>query len=273
MRYFWRVLIAEAFKQVRSYWGQSINVVSEVLYPALYFAVAYYMFRPFYSAHTVPKWLPGGRGDALALFLLTGFLGFTIFQRLLWSALNMIWMEREGGTLEALYMTPANRFGLLIGAAAGGMVRVVYLYFAFILAAVLFFSSWSVANPWMVLVAFVSVFVPGVAWGALADSFLLFARDSSAFVSVMQAPLNFFSGVRFPVQLLPGWMQAISAIIPLTWSLNVVRASLLEGRTFAQVLPQFSLSLGLSAVCLAVAQWNMQRAERRAKELGTLVLY
>lgn len=273
MRFFWRVLSAEAFKQLRTYWGQHINVVSEVVYPALYFAVAYYMFRPFYSARTVPGWLPGGRQDALALFLLTGYLGYTIFQRLLWSALNMVWLERESGTLESLYLTPANRFGLLLGAAAGGMLRVVYLYAAFLATAAFLLGSWNISSPWMVLVAFIAVFVPGVAWGALADSFLLFARDSSAFVSVIQAPLNFFGGVRFPVQLLPGWMQVISAVLPLSWSLGVVRAVLLEGRTMAEVLPQFLLTLGVSAVCLVLAHWNMQRAERRAKQTGSLVLY
>lgn len=273
MCYFWRVMYAEAYKQLRLYWGQPINIVSEVVYPALYFAVAYYMFRPFYSTRTVPAWLPGGRGDALALFLLTGYLGYTIFQRLLWSALNLVWVERQSGTLESLYMTPANRFALLVGAAAGGMARVVYLYAGFLVAAAFFIGSWHIASPWMVLVAFVAVFVPGVAWGALADSFLLFARDSSAFVSVIQAPMNFFGGVRFPVGLLPGWMQVISAVLPLTWSLGVVRAALLQGRTMPEVLPHFLLALGISAVCLMLAQWNMLRSERLAKKRGSLVLY
>lgn len=273
MRNFWRVTAAETYKQVRLYWGQPINVISEVVYPGLYFAVAYYMYRSFYSANTVPAWVPGGHGDALALFLLTGYLGYTIFQRLLWSALTLVWVERTNGSLEALYLTPASRFGLLIGASAGGMVRVVYLYAAFLITSTFFLSSWHIASGWMVLVAFVAVFVPGVAFGALADSFLLFARDSTAFVNVIAAPLNFFGGVRFPIQLLPGWMQVISAVLPLTWSLDVVRGALLEGQTLADVLPQFLLSMTVSAVCIVLAHWNMQRSERRAKERGTLVLY
>jgi ABC-2 type transport system permease protein len=273
LRHFARVLRAEAYKQVRVYWGQPINAMTEAVYPAIHFAGAYYMFRPFLEPGVTPPWLESGRGDALGLFLLTGFLGYTIFQRLLWAAFGMTTMERQAGTLEGQYLTPASRFALLLGAATGGVIRAVYMYLAFLVGAAIFVGSWQVAHPGMVLVALVVLFVPGIAWGAMLNAVILFARDASAYVSILQPPLNFFTGVRFPVMLLPAWMQAVSAVIPLTWSLKVLRAILLEGAGLSEIWRDLTLSMGVSILCLLLAYVNVQRCERLARERGTLVLY
>jgi ABC-2 type transport system permease protein len=273
MRHFWRVLVAEAYKQVQIYWGQPLNAITEALFPALHFATAYYMFRPFLESGSPPPWNPQGEANELGLFLLTGFLGFTIFQRLLWAALGITTLERYGGTLESQYLTPASRFALLVGAAAGGMIRVVYMYAAFLVGALFFIGSWKIAHPGMLIVALLALFIPGVAWGALLNATILFARDASAYVSITHPPLNFFSGVRFPVSLLPGWMQAISAVIPLTWSLDILRAVLLEGASLAAITRPLAICLGVSAICLLLAAWNVRRCERLARERGTMVLY
>ncbi|BAS26907.1 hypothetical protein LIP_1050 [Limnochorda pilosa] len=273
MRHFFRVVRAEAYKQMRAYWGKPANATTEALYPALQFATAYYMFKPFLQEGIRVPWQAGNSGQSLALFLLTGFFGFTLFQRLLWAAMGMTQMERFGGTLEIQYMTPASRFALLIGAAAGGLVRTVYLYATFLLGALVWLGEWHPAHPGMILVAFAAVVVPGLAWGTLLNGQMLFARDFSAYVSILQPPLNFFGGVRFPVHLLPGWMQVVSAAIPLTWSLHVFRLVLLDGATLPQVGRELGLALLVSAACFALACLNVHRCERLARERGTMVLY
>lgn len=271
--HFLRVIYAEAYKQIRVYWGHPANVGAEMLYPALHFATAYYMFRPFVAAGAPTPWLSEQGGYDLGLFLLTGFLGFTIFNRLLWAALDMTDMERMGGTLEIQYLTPANRFALLIGAAAGGFLRVVYLYLAFVAAAVFWLSEWHLAHPAMVLVALVALVVPGLSFGTLMNSRMLFARDFTAYGSVLNPVFNFFGGVRFPVQLLPGWMQAVSAAVPLTWSLDIVRRVLLDAATVRDIAGSFGAMLLVSVICLTLAWLNLARSERQARERGTLVLY
>lgn len=273
MRHFVRVVYAEAYKQIRVYWGQKVNATAEVLYPALHFATAYYMFRPFQEAGAPVPWLPEGSAYNLTAFLLTGFLGFTIFQRLLWAAIGMTDMERFGGTLEIQYMTSANRFALLIGAAAGGLLRVVYLYVAFLAAALFWFGDWHIAHPAMVIVALVALVVPGLAFGTLINSRMLFARDFTAYASILNPVINFLGGVRFPVQLLPGWLQAASAVIPLAWSLDVVRRVLLEAATLSDVSGSLMLGAAVSAGCFVLGYVNLVRSERRARESGALVLY
>jgi ABC-2 type transport system permease protein len=273
MRHFIRVLRAEAFKQVRVYWGQRVNLMAEMVYPALHFATAYYMFRPLQDAGAPVPWLPPADAYSLAAFLLTGLLGFTIFTRLLWAAIGMTDMERMGGTLEIQYMTPASRFALLIGAAAGGMLRVVYLYLAFLAAAFVWAGEWRIAHAGMVVIALVALLVPGLAFGTLLNSRMLFTRDYTAYASILGPILSFLGGVRYPVPLLPGWMQALAAVLPLTWSLDVVRRVLLEAATLRDVAGSLSLGLAVSLACFSLGYWNLAYSERSARERGTLVLY
>lgn len=272
-RHFVRVLRAEAYKQVRVYWGQRVNLTAEVVYPALHFATAYYMFRPFQEAGAPVPWLPQADAYSLAAFLLTGLLGFTIFTRLLWAAIGMTDMERMGGTLEIQYLTPASRFALLIGAAAGGMLRVVYLYLAFLAAAVVWIGEWRIAHLGMVAIAFVALIVPGLAFGTLINSRMLFTRDYTAYASILAPVLGFLGGVRYPVPLLPGWMQALAAVLPLTWSLDVLRSVLLEAATMSDIAGSLTFGLGVSSACFALGYWNLSYSERSARERGTLVLY
>ena len=271
--YWARVMWAETYKQVRLYWGQPGNLLLEALYPGFYFLSAYYMFRPFMDLSQPPPWLAAGKQGSLALFLLIGFLGFSIFQRLLFTGLGMVFGERQSGTLELQYLSPASRFALLIGASIGGIVCSLYLYVAFLVGAAVFFGGWHLAHPAMLLVALLALFVPAVAWGALVSSFILFARDGGTIVQVVQPPLNFFGGMRFPVQLLPAPLPLVSALLPLAWSLSISRAVLLDAAPLADVAPSLAAAAALSALSFAFAELNLRRSERAARDRGTFALY
>lgn len=77
------------------------------------------------------------------------------------------------------------------------------MYAVFLLGALAFGRSFRLAHPAMALVALVAIVVPGIAWGAMLNGYLLLARDASAYVSFLQPPLAFLGGVRMPVSLLP----------------------------------------------------------------------
>ena len=271
-RSFARSAWAEAVKEARVHWGQRTNVVLEAVVPAIHFAFAWYMFAPF-AREGRTAFLGTSEDDALLLFLLVGFLGYYAFQRLLWAAMDRTYREREGGTLEMLMMTPAHRVGLLVGGAFGGLLRAIWMYVAFLVGCAEFAEGWHVAHAGAVAVALAALLVPALAFGTLLQGFLLYTRDTSAYVTLMQPPLSFFSGVRVPVAFMPGWMQVVAAMIPLTWSLRAARALLTEAATVASVVRELIVLGAISAACFALAAVIARRAERAAKRSGSLVLY
>lgn len=263
---------AEALKEARLHWGRRTNVVLEAVAPGLHFAMAWYMFMPF-DASGRTKVAGSSDDDALLLFLLVGFLGYYVFQRLLWAAMERAYREREGGTLELLMLSPASRFGLLVGGAASGMLRATWLYAAFLLGTVVFGRGWHVAHAGAVVVAMLALLVPALAFGTLLQAFLLFAQDTSAYVSLSQPPLSYLSGVRFPVTYLPGWLQVFSALLPLTWSLRAARPLLIEAATIRSRWEELLVLAVATAACLVGATLIARRSEAIAKRDGTLMLY
>lgn len=82
-----------------------------------------------------------------------------------------------------------------------------------------------------------------------------------------------FTGVSYPLAVMPGWMQTISAWLPLTYSIHAIRAVTLNGATFADIRPDLTMLLlfgiGLSAFGYAVFRFT----ERRARKSGALGKY
>lgn len=85
------------------------------------------------------------------------------------------------------------------------------------------------------------------------------------------AAVNFFvmlSGIYYPVSVLPGWAQALSAGIPLTYFLDGVRAG--YGFPSAYAHP-FAIGFALSLLYVILAHWALAAAVTRSRRTGLLL--
>ena len=110
------------------------------------------------------------------------------------------------------------------------------------------------------------------AWGVLAASVVIaFKRGDPVALLVNLISIG-LSGVYFPVELLPAWLQPLPRILPLTWGLDAVRAAVVRGAGFES--PVYLRSLAGLAVLLAllapIAWWAQRRAFAYARRTGTL---
>ncbi len=67
------------------------------------------------------------------------------------------------------------------------------------------------------------------------------------------------SGFMFPFRGMPGWAQAIGEVLPVTHLLRLVRAVMLKGAGFADVVPQFAALSVMVAVLGALALLRFRR--------------
>lgn len=85
------------------------------------------------------------------------------------------------------------------------------------------------------------------------------------------AAVNFIvmlSGIYYPVSVLPGWVAAISAAIPLTYFLDAVRAGYGFESEFAHPL---ATGFALAGVYILLAHWGLAAAITRARRTGLLL--
>ncbi|SPL97786.1 putative ABC-2 type transport system permease protein [[Actinomadura] parvosata subsp. kistnae] len=259
-----RVLRAEALKQHRQIFGSKLVLFSMLVWPLLQLAEAYYMLHP----------LQGGDsgGPRLLAFLATGTLGFTFFFSLVQSSWHFS-MERQSGTLELLFLSPANRLVVVIANGFGALVQNVWLFVSFSVAMFWWLGVVNVAHPGMYAVVFLALLVPAVAWGAFLNSLLIFSRDSAFVYTLLDDPMWFVSGVRLPTSALPELVRAAGSVLPLTGSLAIVRGALLDGQGVGDLAGELVTLTGLSATLLLAAVVALRVGEARAQRTGQLKLF
>jgi ABC-2 type transport system permease protein len=132
--------------------------------------------------------------------------------------------ERQYGTLMPLLATPANRLAIFAGRALPFVVNgFVVSAFGFVSAWVLLdFSPDPAVLPALAFVVAVTV-VSCTALGLLIGSIGLRARDVFFAANLVYFLLLLFCGVNVSVSDLPGWMEAVGRVLPLTHGIEAAR--------------------------------------------------
>jgi ABC-2 type transport system permease protein len=87
---------------------------------------------------------------------------------------------------------------------------------------------------------------------------------------IAQGMLLVVSGVYYSVDVLPGWMQALSTISPATYALRGIRAAILDGSGLSQLWADVWPLIVIGAVSIPLGLWTFNRGERYAKQHGKL---
>ncbi|MFD1540406.1 ABC transporter permease [Nonomuraea guangzhouensis] len=273
MRHALKVMRAEALKQHRQIFGSKLVLFSMLVWPLLKLAETYYTLRPLAATPGIAeRWPLAADPERLLAFLATGALGFTFFFSLVQSAWHFSF-ERQTGTLELLFLSPANRLAVVVANGFAALVQNAWLFACFAVAMFTLLDVVNVAHPAMYAVVFLAMLVPAVAWGAFLNSVLIFSRDAAFLYTLLDDPMWFASGVRLPVFALPGWIRAVGSVLPLTGSLAVVRGALLDGQGIGDLAGELAGLTVLSGVLLLAAVGALRLGEARAQRTGQLRLF
>lgn len=99
---------------------------------------------------------------------------------------------------------------------------------------------------------------------------LLYPERGAQMTNAVAAVLLLISGVYYPVEILPGWLQAIAAASPATYVIDGMRACLLHGESTRALLGTVLLLIGAGVVLIMVGLLIFHRVERYAKRTGQL---
>lgn len=184
-------------------------------------------------------------------FLLIGNVVVVAARSIFLAVPSTVW-ERYAGTLPLLVAAPASPVLVFLGRSVEWMVDgLVSSVVSLLILAPLF----GVELPWPAVLGFLplmmltclSVYMMATFFGSLA----LRLTDGRNLIGVgMSTSLMLFCGVNVAVDVLPGWLQPVSNVIPLTHGLLAVRA-LLDGSGGPEVIRQAGLE-ALVGLCWAV---------------------
>ncbi len=170
-------------------------------------------------------------------------------------------------------MAPIRRSSRLIGQVAYAMIYGLIHTAVIFVVLMLFFPQLdlSKANPGTAAVFMALGSFSFVGIGILAAILpLLYVERGAQMTFVVQSSLLLVSGVYYPIDILPAWMQVLSHLSPATYVLDGVRAGLTNGVAVTELGRDIWPLVILGIVYILFGLWAFGRAEHYAKRTGRL---
>jgi ABC-2 type transport system permease protein len=178
-------------------------------------------------------------------FLLTGMIALSIAQGGLFGMVDMVEMRRKG-LLKRLRMTPA-KMGLF--GFSDMLMRLVFAMFQIILLSLIGVYVFG-ATLHIDLVSLLIIFLFGsLAFNAIGYFFSSFSKTTEAYMGIANIAsflMMFLSGVFFPIETMPGWLQPVSKVLPLTYFVSGLR----DGMVYATGWLDGTFWLGIGVLVL-----------------------
>lgn len=176
----------------------------------------------------------------------------------------MFW-ERTMGTIEATFMTPMSRLAYMTGIMmAAGINSLIDFIAVFVIGIMFGFQASSFNAP----ILFSSLVLTALALfgiGLIANAITLSFRDRVNTANTLMILFMVFSGIVCPVELMPQWAQAISTILPLTYGIRLMRASLF-GITNFDATYNLMMLVFLGAIYIVIGAVTLRLIERNLKK-------
>ncbi|HEX8600429.1 MAG TPA: ABC transporter permease [Chloroflexia bacterium] len=167
--------------------------------------------------------------------------------------------ERTQGTMERLSASPVTRLELVLGYMLG------FGFFSVLQAAVLvLFTVYALQVKYSGNLASIFVVTLALVLGAVNLGILLsaFARNelqAIQFIPIVILPQVLLSGLLWPVQEMPGWLQGVARLMPLTYAIDALTDIMIRGRTLASNWVPLVVLLGFAAVVAVLAAGTVRR--------------
>lgn len=212
------------------------------------------------------------QGQYLVFYLLIGTLVWRYLSSIFYWVTEVIAIERWEGTIEYTLMAPVPRIVHLVGHTAFAVVYSMLFTGVILLVTVLLFdldmSQANLTGGLVVLLAGSFSFVGIGVMGAVLP--LLFPERGAQMTHIIVATLLLISGVYYPVEVLPSFLQTLSKLSPAWYVLQGSRAALLEGAGLETLWQYIWPVLVLALIMVPAGLRIFDMAERYAKRMGKL---
>lgn len=239
------------------------------IFQALFGSASFYFLSRFVAGAALEKSLPAGT-DYFS-FALVGVAFFDYLGIALVTFDGSLQEARQNGTLENLLVTQTSLSVILAGSslypfALMSLRTAIYIGWG----AVLFGFPLNGANWLGALVVLGASVLAFSGLGILSASYLLVFKRGNPVNWAILGLSSVVSGMMYPVSVLPRWLQYVARLIPVTYSLEGMRAAILAHASMRELLPSIGALLLFAVVLLPLSFAIFSWAVRRTKITGTL---
>ena len=196
-------------------------------------------------------------------FIAPGIMAMTVMMSVMTGLPAAISHERELGTLDGMMVAPINRLSVILGKTFAQMARGLLQGILILSLAIILFS---VTVQGSILLVFGLLLLGVFSFVGLGVVLTSFAKDQETAVMIMTTimfPMLFLSGVFFPIEQMPWFMQSISKILPLTYVVDALRKVMVLGASIPALTTELTVLLVFGTIMIAIAVPVFKRAMTR----------
>jgi len=186
-------------------------------------------------------------------FVAPGIMAMVVMMSVMTGLPGAISQEKEVGTMDGMMVAPINRLSVILGKAlsqtARGMIQgVIILVLAVLLFGVTIHGSILLVFGLLLLGVF-----SFVGLGIVLTSFAKDQQTATMLMTTLMFPMMFLSGVFFPIQQMPWYMQDVSKVLPLTYASEALRSVMVLGAGIPAITTELTILIAFGAVMTAIA--------------------
>ena len=189
------------------------------------------------------------------------FIGIFLFVFVFITSGMSLVNERSAGTMKRFLATPVKPAEVLGGYTLGFGVLALVQSAIIVLIALTLIGFPCEGNVALVVLTAVSLAIVSVTLGLLVSGLASSAFQVIQLMLLFVVPQILLSGL-FDLSAAPGWLQAISACLPLTYGVDALRAIMLRGAGFAQIGLDLAVVWGFAIAFFVLASIGFRK--RRA---------
>ncbi len=186
-------------------------------------------------------------------FIAPGIMAMTVMMSVMTGLPVAISQEKEIGTMDGMMVAPINRLSIILGKTLAQTARGL-LQGVIILA--LSVGLFGVAIHGNIILVFGLLLLGVFSFVGLGVVITSFAKDQETaqmMMTTLMFPMLFLSGVLFPIQQMPWFMQSIARFLPLTYASDALRKVMVLGADVPAISTELIVLVVFGVVMTSIA--------------------
>ena len=193
-------------------------------------------------------------------FVAPGIIAMTVMMSVMTGLPVAISEERESGTLDGMMVAPISRLSVILGKTLAQIGRGLLQGVIIIVIAVSFFGVTIHGSILLVFALLLLCVFSFVGLGIVLTSFTKDQETATMLMTTIMFPMMFLSGVFFPIEQMPWFMQTLSNVLPLTYVTGALRKVMVLGADVSMITTELAILIGFGTVMIAIAVPVFKRA-------------
>jgi len=206
-------------------------------------------------------YLYGGPGFDTLDYFGAAFIGIVVFFLVFVVTSVSFLRERSQGTLERLMASPLRRAEIVVGYMAGFATLALVQSVEVIVFGLYVLKIHNSGSLLLIFLISILMALSAVNLGIFLSMFARTEFQAVQFIPLVVVPQVLLSGIIFPIQTEPGWLQVVSRVLPLTYAVSGLRDVMIKGVVlgWASVQLDIAVVLGFTLRLVAAAGATLRR--------------